>query len=448
MIVIFMTILNLHGQSYKVKKLSRLLKRSLVNLIKQIKGRQVLDSRGNPTIEADVILHDGSMGRALVPSGASKGTREAIELRDNDSKSYHGKGVLKAVQNITNVISPKIVGKDFSSQEELDNLLIELDGTESKSRLGANATLAISLAFARAVAQSRRQWLFEYICDGKLLPVPLMNILNGGVHADNNLDFQEFMIIPHGFERFSESLRAGVEVFHALKNILKEKHLSTSVGDEGGFAPNVKSYTEAIELILHAVKKAGYNSGSQISVGLDCAASELFDGSKYIFKKSGGQAKSANEMILIYIELSKTFPLISIEDGLAQDDWDGWKELTFTIGKKIQLVGDDLFVTNTKILQQGIEQKLANAILIKPNQIGTITETLQTIQLAKKANYKTVISHRSGETEDTAIADIAVGLELGQIKTGSLSRTDRTAKYNQLLRIEEYLGTKAQFAHF
>lgn len=416
--------------------------------IANIKARQILDSRGNPTVEAEITLENGTTGMAQVPSGASKGTREAIELRDGDKNVYKGKGVKKAVDNILKIIQPQVLNMEITDQKEFDNILIELDGTENKSKLGANATLAVSLAFARAKAISNKKWLFESVGSGKMLPVPLMNIINGGAHADNSLDFQEFMIIPHGFDKFSQALRAGTETFHTLKEILKEKRYSTSVGDEGGFAPNLKSHKEGIETILASIEKAGYKTGRHISVGLDCAASEFYDGSNYVFKKSGAGTLNSDKIIEQYKELATSYPLISIEDGLSEGDWSGWKKLTSALGNKIQLVGDDLFVTNPRILQKGIDEKIANAILIKVNQIGTLSETIETITLAKKHSYKTVISHRSGETEDTSIADIAVGLELGQIKTGSLSRTDRVAKYNQLLRIEEYLGTSARFASF
>jgi len=408
-----------------------------VSRIKEIKAREILDSRGNPTIEVDVICEDGSFGRSSVPSGASTGINEALELRDNDHR-YMGKGVLKAVKNVNEIIRPRLIGFDVTKQKEIDALLISLDATENKSNLGANAMLAVSLSCLKAAADHNKMPLYKYLGSGEELPVPMMNILNGGAHADNNLDFQEFMIVPKA-DNFKESLRKGAEVFHTLKKVLKNKGYNTSVGDEGGFAPNMKSNLEAFDLIMEAIIKAGYTPGVDVSLAIDVAASQFYEDGKYNLK---GENKifDTDEMIDFYEELILKYPIISIEDALEETDFEGFKKLTDRIGSKVQLVGDDLFVTNPKMLQKGIVEGACNAILLKVNQIGTVSETLDTIELAKNNNYKTVISHRSGETEDTFIADFAVGLSLGQIKTGSLSRTDRTCKYNQLIRIEEELG--------
>lgn len=412
-----------------------------------IVGREILDSRGNPTVEADVHLRDGAFGRAAVPSGASTGEHEAIELRDGDKRRFGGKGVLKAVENISTVIARELGGRDAGDQAAIDQRLIELDGTPNKGRLGANAILAVSMAVCRAAARSARLPLYRYLGGlvARRLPVPMMNILNGGVHADNTVDFQEFMIMPVGAESFSEALRMGTEVFHTLKKVLKDQGYNTSVGDEGGFAPSLKSNVEAVELILEAIEKAGYSPGHDISLALDCAASEMLQDGKYVFYKSDKSKKSAEDLVRLYADWVRQYPIISIEDGLAQDDWKGWKILTEQLGAKIQLVGDDLFVTNTERLQRGIDDGVANSILIKLNQIGTVTETVGAIELARRYGYTSVVSHRSGETEDAFIADLAVGLSTGQIKTGSASRTDRVAKYNQLLRIEEELGESAEF---
>lgn len=406
-------------------------------------GREILDSRGNPTVEVEVQLESGIIGRAAVPSGASTGEHEAVELRDGDKKRYLGKGVLKAVENVNDKIADELIDFDAVDQIAIDNLLIQLDGTPNKSELGANAILGVSLACAKAAAETLGLPLFQYIggVNAKTLPVPMMNILNGGSHADNTVDFQEFMIVPHGAETFAEALRMGAETFHSLKSVLKSKGYSTSVGDEGGFAPNLKSNEETLEIILSAIEKAGYKPGEHISLALDVAASEMFNKEKnvYQFFKSDKSEKTAEEMVDIYLKLVDKYPIISIEDGLDENDWKGWKLLTDKLKNKIQLVGDDLFVTNTEKLSRGIEEGIANSILIKVNQIGTLTETLDAIEMAKRAGYTSVISHRSGETEDATIADIAVATNAGQIKTGSASRTDRIAKYNQLLRIEEYL---------
>jgi enolase len=412
-----------------------------------ISGREILDSRGNPTVEAEVRLRDGSVGRAAVPSGASTGEHEAIELRDGDKRRYMGKGVLQAVENINTVIARELGGREASRQAEIDQRLIELDGTPNKSNLGANAILAVSMAVCRAAARSAALPLYRYLggISARLLPVPMMNVLNGGVHADNTVDFQEFMIMPVGAETFSSALRMGVETFHSLKKILKEHGYSTSVGDEGGFAPSLKSNVEAIELILEAIETAGYTAGQDIALAIDPAASEMFQDGKYVFFKSDKSKKTSDEMIALYADWVRQYPIISIEDGLAQDDWDGWKKLTKELDDKVQLVGDDIFVTNTERLRQGIDEGVANSILIKLNQIGTVTETMDAIDLARRNGYTSVVSHRSGETEDTFIADFVVGLQTGQIKTGSASRTDRVAKYNQLLRIEEELGETADF---
>jgi enolase len=418
--------------------------------ISQIHAREILDSRGNPTIEVDVRLEGGALGRASVPSGASTGEHEAWELRDGDKSRFGSKGVRKAVTNVNDKIAPVLKGWDAREQAKIDNKLIELDGTPNKKNLGANALLGVSLAVAHAAAAEENLPLFRYLGGNKarVLPVPMMNILNGGAHSDAPIDFQEFMIVPRGAPSFSEALRYGAEVFHALKSVLKERHLSTAIGDEGGFAPQLDSAEDALESISTAVSKAGYKLGEQIFIALDPAASEFYDSRNnlYVFKKSDGSTRTAEELINYYADLCARFPIISIEDGCAENDWDGWKKLTERLGNKIQLVGDDLFVTNVEFLRRGIAEHVANSILIKVNQIGTLTETLATIDLAKTNGYATIISHRSGETEDTSIADIAVGTNAGQIKTGSVSRSDRVAKYNQLLRIEEELGDKAVYA--
>ena len=405
--------------------------------IKDIKAREILDSRGNPTVEVDVILENGVMGRAAVPSGASTGIREALELRVNDKNRYMGKGVLKAVNNVNTEIRDLVIGMESTNQKEIDYKMIELDGTETKSRLGANAMLGVSMAVLKASANEKNIPLYKYIGNGKTLPVPMMNILNGGAHADNKLDFQEFMIIPQA-STIKERVRIGAEVFHNLKNVLKSKGLATSVGDEGGFAPNLESNTEGFELIMEAIKKAGYVPGVDIKLGIDVAASEFYEDGKYVLAGEG-RSLTTDELIEFYKELCGKYPIISIEDPVDENDWEGFRKITEELGDKVQLVGDDLFVTNKKCLQKGIDNHAGNAILLKVNQIGTITETLETIELARKNNYKTIISHRSGETEDTTIASLAVGLDLGQIKTGSLSRTDRVCKYNELMRIEEEL---------
>jgi enolase len=412
-----------------------------------ILGRQILDSRGNPTVEADVHLRDGAFGRAAVPSGASTGEHEALELRDGDKQRFQGKGVLAAVENINAVIARELGGQDASEQSEIDRVLIDLDGTVKKSKLGANAILAVSMAVCRAAAQSARLPLYRYLggMQARRLPVPMMNILNGGVHADNTVDFQEFMIVPIGAETFSEALRTGVETFQTLKNVLKERGYQTTVGDEGGFAPSLKSNEEAVDLILEAIEAAGYSAGHDICLALDPASSEMYVQGEYVFFKSDQSRKSSDEMIKLYADWVRQYPIVSLEDGLAQDDWEGWKDLTTELGEKIQLVGDDLFVTNTTRLERGIEEETANSILIKLNQIGTVTETIDAIDLARSHGYTAVVSHRSGETEDAFISDFVVGLNTGQIKTGSASRTDRIAKYNQLLRIEEELGGAAEF---
>ena len=415
--------------------------------IKEIKAREILDSRGNPTVEADVILVSGIMGRAAVPSGASTGSREAVERRDKDSKRYLGKGVLQAVNFIRQDINKALHGIDVTQQQQLDEIMITLDGTENKAKFGANALLAVSLAAAKAAAEVRGVPLYQYLGNDTdyVLPVPMMNIINGGAHADNNIDFQEFMIVPVGAPTFSDALRAGTEVFHHLKSLLKAKQFNTNVGDEGGFAPDLPSQDAAVEFILEAITKAGYQPGKDICIAIDVASNELFSNGQY---RLAGENRtlSCDEFIDYLARFVDRYPVISIEDGLAEDDWDGWKKLSTRLNKKVQLVGDDLFVTNTQLLERGISQKIANAILIKPNQIGTLTETLAAIQMAKAANYATIISHRSGETEDATIADIAVGTNAGQIKTGSLCRTDRMAKYNQLLRIEEQLGRHGKYA--
>jgi len=426
--------------------------------ITRVHARQVLDSRGNPTVEADVVLESGAFGRAIVPSGASTGEHEALELRDGDKAKFLGKGVLKAVGNANNELAKAVIGADAGDQRTLDHKMISLDGTPTKSRLGANAILAISMAAARATAVAVKEPLYKYLArystdhSANLLPVPMMNILNGGAHADSSVDFQEFMAMPVGAPSFSEALRWGVEVFHSLKSALKKHGYSTSVGDEGGFAPSCKSNEEAIQIVLEAISAAGYKPGEQVAIALDPAASEFFDkvSGKYVFKKSDKSSHSSQEMSDYWTKWVEKYPIVSLEDGMAEDDWSGWKSLTASVGaksskKKIQLVGDDLFVTNTERLSRGINEGIGNAILIKLNQIGTVTETIDAIELARKAGYKSVISHRSGESEDTFIADLAVATAAGQIKTGSASRTDRIAKYNQLLRIEEELGTAARF---
>lgn len=412
-----------------------------------IVAREILDSRGNPTVECDVYLESGTMARAAVPSGASTGIREAIELRDGDKKRYGGKGVLKAVENVNGEIADAILGSEASDQAFIDRTMIELDGTENKGRLGANAILAVSMAVARAAAEESGLPLFRYFggMGAVQMPVPMMNVINGGAHANNNLDLQEFMIIPVGAPSFKEALRYGAETFHTLKKIINSRGMSTAVGDEGGFAPKCESHEEAIELILEAVKQAGFEPGKDIMIGLDCASSEFFDNGKYVMKKSGGKAMTAEEWAGVLEGWVNKYPIISIEDGMAEGDWEGWKMLTEKLGDRVQLVGDDLFVTNPKILKEGIEKGVANSILIKVNQIGTLTETFEAIEMAKRAGYTAVVSHRSGETEDSTIADIAVGLNAGQIKTGSMSRSDRMAKYNQLLRIEERLGDCAGY---
>ncbi len=417
--------------------------------IEQILGREILDSRGNPTVEAEVILESGALGRAAVPSGASTGEHEALELRDGDPSRYAGKGVLKAVDNINDVLDPELEGMDASDQRELDNAMLALDGTPTKSKLGANAMLAVSMAAARAVADHLGIQLYRYLggFTAGLLPVPMMNILNGGAHADNNVDFQEFMVMPVGAGSFSEALRWGVETFHVLKSVLKKRGYNTAVGDEGGFAPSLKSNTEAIEVILEAITQAGYKPGEQIAVALDPAASEFYNSTKkkYVFKKSDKSEHSSEDMVKFWADWVRQYPIVSLEDAFAEDDWEGWKLQTAELGSKVQLVGDDIFVTNIEIFQRGIEAGIANSILIKLNQIGTVSETLDAINLARQHGYTTVISHRSGETEDSFIADFAVATGAGQIKTGSASRSDRIAKYNQLLRIEEELGPAARF---
>ncbi len=418
-----------------------------MSAIVDIVGREVLDSRGNPTVECDVLLESGVMGRAAVPSGASTGSREAIEMRDGDKSRYLGKGVLKAVEHINTEISEAVLGLDASEQAFLDKTLIDLDGTENKGRLGANAMLAVSMAVARAAAEESGLPLYRYLggMGSVQLPVPMMNVINGGAHANNSLDLQEFMIIPVGAPTFREAVRWGAEVFHALKKIIHDKGMSTAVGDEGGFAPSVENHEAAIRLILQAIEAAGYTAGEQIALGLDCAASEFYKDGNYVLEGEGGLKLTAHQWTDMLAAWVDKYPIISIEDGMHEGDWDGWKHLTERLGDKVQLVGDDLFVTNTKILKEGIDKRIANSILIKINQIGTLTETFAAIEMAKRAGYTAVISHRSGETEDSTIADISVGTNAGQIKTGSLSRSDRIAKYNQLLRIEEDLGEIAQY---
>lgn len=420
-----------------------------MSYIAEIFARQILDSRGNPTVEVDVITDEGAFGRAAVPSGASTGIHEAVELRDGDKKKYLGKGVLKAVANVNDQIAPVLLGNDVADQTGIDELMIRLDGTPNKSKLGANAILAVSLAVAKAAAEEAGLPLYRYVggTNAKVLPVPMMNILNGGAHADNKIDFQEFMVMPVGAPSFSEGLRWGVEIFHALKSVLKKKGFSTNVGDEGGFAPNIQSNEEAIETVLTAIQAAGFKTGTQVQIAMDAANSELWDNKKkkYVFHKSSGKEMTSEQLVKYWEKWVNQYPICSIEDGMAEDDWNGWQLLTETIGDRCQLVGDDLFVTNVKRLQQGIDKGIGNALLVKVNQIGTVTETINAVSLAQHNGYNTIMSHRSGETEDTTIADLAVALNCGQIKTGSASRTDRMAKYNQLLRIEELLGASAVY---
>ncbi len=431
---------NLH-----IKKTQKL----IMSFITAVHARQILDSRGNPTVEVDIVTDLGSFGRAAVPSGASTGIHEAVELRDGDKKKYSGKGVLKAVKNINDIIAKELYGFDIYDQRGLDELLLQLDGTPNKGKLGANALLAVSLAAARAGAEEAGMPLYRYVggTNTRTLPVPMMNILNGGAHADNKIDFQEFMVMPVGASTFSEGLRWGVEIFHALKNVLKEKGYSTNVGDEGGFAPNIQSNEEAIETVLKAIEKAGYKPGDQVAIAMDAASSELWNAKskKYVFHKSDGKKMSSAELVDYWTSWCKKYPIVSIEDGMAEDDWKGWKALTDALGNKVQLVGDDLFVTNVKRLHEGLEKGVANALLVKVNQIGTLSETIDSVSLAQHNRYNTIMSHRSGETEDNTIADLAVALNCGQIKTGSASRSDRMAKYNQLLRIEEELGNLAYY---
>jgi enolase len=418
-----------------------------MSYISEVFARQILDSRGNPTVEVDVITDNGALGRAAVPSGASTGIHEAVELRDNDKKKYVGKGVLKAVTNVNKIIAPALLGNDVADQTGIDEMMIQLDGTTNKGKLGANALLAVSMAVAKAAAEEANLPLFRYVggTNAKTLPIPMMNILNGGAHADNKIDFQEFMIMPIGAPSFSEGLRWGVEIFHTLKSVLKKKGFSTNVGDEGGFAPNIQSNEEAIDTVMEAIHASGYKAGSQIVVAMDAANSELWNAKKkkYVFHKSDGKELSSDQLVKFWEKWVKQYPIVSIEDGMAEDDWAGWAALTQAIGSKCQLVGDDLFVTNVTRLQQGIDKSIANGLLVKVNQIGTVTETINAVTLAQHNGYNTIMSHRSGETEDTTIADLAVALNCGQIKTGSASRTDRMAKYNQLLRIEELLGSSA-----
>lgn len=416
-----------------------------MSYIVEVHARQILDSRGNPTVEVDVLTDDGAVGRAAVPSGASTGIHEAVELRDNDKKKYGGKGVLKAVKNVNEIIADAIVGYDIAQQAAIDQVMIDLDGTPNKGKLGANAILAVSMAVAKAAAEEAGLPLYRYIggTNAKTLPVPMMNILNGGAHADNKIDFQEFMIMPVGATNFSDGLRWGVDIFHALKSVLKKRGYSTNVGDEGGFAPNIQSNEEAIETVLEAITAAGYKAGSQIVIAMDAANSELWDAKKkkYVFHKSNGKEMSSDQLVKFWEGWAKKYPIASIEDGMAEDDWTGWKNLTEVLGAKVQLVGDDLFVTNVERLQKGIDTNVGNALLVKVNQIGSVTETINAVTLAQNNGYNTIMSHRSGETEDVTIADLAVALNCGQIKTGSASRTDRIAKYNQLIRIEEQLGS-------
>ena len=420
-----------------------------MSFITDVIARQILDSRGNPTVEVDVHTSEGIIGRAAVPSGASTGKHEAVELRDGDKNKYLGKGVLKAVNNVNEIISEELYGQDVTDQKGLDNMMIEMDGTPNKSKLGANAILAVSLASAKAAAQCVGMPLYRYVggVNANTLPVPMMNILNGGAHADNKIDFQEFMVVPVGAESFADGLRWGVEIFHSLKNVLKEKGFSTNVGDEGGFAPNIQSNEEAIEIVLKAIEKAGYKPGDQVSIAMDAANSELWKEKekKYHFHKSDGKKMTSEELVEFWVKWCKKYPIISIEDGMAEDDWKGWKMLTDALGSKVQLVGDDLFVTNVTRIERGIKESIANGLLVKVNQIGTLTETINAVTLAQRNGYNTIMSHRSGETEDTTIADLAVALNCGQIKTGSASRSDRMAKYNQLLRIEDELGGSAYY---
>ena len=419
-----------------------------MDTIKRIKAREVLDSRGNPTIEVEVLSEFGAFGRAIVPSGASTGIYEAVELRDGDKSRYLGKGVLQAVKNVNEVIAPQLLGHDVFAQREIDQCMTDLDGTDNKGKLGANAILGVSLAVAKCAADSLSIPLYRYIggTNAHVIPTPMMNIINGGAHADNNIDFQEFMIMPVSAPTFQEAIRMGAEVFHSLKNVLHDKGLNTAVGDEGGFAPHLKSNEEAIQIVIEAIEKAGYKPGEDVKLAMDVASSEFYKDGQYILPGEGNRTFTSKQLVDFYDELVGKYPIISIEDGLDQDDWEGWKYLTEKLGKKLQLVGDDFFVTNTKRLQDGIEKNTANSILIKVNQIGTLTETLEAIQMAQKANYTAIISHRSGESEDTTIADIAVATNAGQIKTGSASRSDRMAKYNQLLRIEEELGRQSQYS--
>ena len=420
-----------------------------MSYISEIFARQILDSRGNPTVEVDVITDEGALGRAAVPSGASTGIHEAVELRDGDKKKYVGRGVLKAVDNVNKTIAPALLDYDVADQTGIDEMMITLDGTDNKGKLGANAILAVSMAVAKAAAEEAALPLFRYVggTNAKTLPIPMMNILNGGAHADNKIDFQEFMIMPIGAPTFSEGLRWGVEIFHTLKSVLKKKGFSTNVGDEGGFAPNIQSNEEAIDTVMEAIQASGYKTGSQIVIAMDAANSELWDTKKkkYVFHKSDGKELSSDQLVKFWEKWVKQYPIVSIEDGMAEDDWNGWAALTQAVGKKCQLVGDDLFVTNVTRIQQGIDKKIANGLLVKVNQIGTVTETINAVTLAQHNGYNTIMSHRSGETEDTTIADLAVALNCGQIKTGSASRTDRMAKYNQLLRIEELLGSSAVY---
>ena len=418
-----------------------------MSYIASIHARQILDSRGNPTIEVDILTENEHLGRAAVPSGASTGIHEAVELRDNNKKQYGGKGVLKAVKNVNTTLADSLLGWDVADQTGIDAMMIALDGTPNKGKLGANAILAVSMAVAKAAALEANLPLYRYIggTNAKILPIPMMNILNGGAHADNKIDFQEFMVMPVGAKTFSEGLSWGVDIFHALKGVLKKKGFSTNVGDEGGFAPNIQSNEEAIETVLTAIQSAGYKTGSQIMIAMDAANSELWDSKKkkYVFHKSSGKELSSDQLVKFWESWAKQYPICSIEDGMAEDDWAGWKNLTDTIGKKVQLVGDDLFVTNVTRLERGVKEGIANGLLVKVNQIGTITETINAVSMAQQAGFNTIMSHRSGETEDTTIADLAVALNCGQIKTGSASRTDRMAKYNQLIRIEEMLGESA-----
>ncbi|HEV8284813.1 MAG TPA: phosphopyruvate hydratase [Chitinophagaceae bacterium] len=420
-----------------------------MSYISEIFARQILDSRGNPTVEVDVLTEEGALGRAAVPSGASTGVHEAVELRDGDKKKFGGKGVLKAVKNVNESIAPKLLGYDIADQTGIDEMMIQLDGTPNKGNLGANAILAVSMAVAKAAAEEASLPLYRYIggINAKTLPIPMMNILNGGAHADNKIDFQEFMVMPIGADTFSEGLRWGIEIFHALKSVLKKKGYSTNVGDEGGFAPDIQSNEEAIDTVMTAISTAGFKAGTQVAIAMDPAVSEMYDGAKkvYHFHKSDGKKLSSEKMVDYWANWVKNYPIVSIEDGMAEDDWKGWKLLTDKLGSKIQLVGDDLFVTNVNRLQEGIDKGVGNALLVKVNQIGTVTETINAVTLAQHNSYNTIMSHRSGETEDTTIADLAVALNCGQIKTGSASRTDRMAKYNQLLRIEELLGFSAVY---